>query len=381
MGYEDMIDKKRVLAEFLELIAIPCSTHDERQIGDLLTKRLQELGGTVREDKAGEAIGGNCGNLVADFPATDGLEALPTVMLTAHMDCVEPCAGIHPVTEDGIIRSDGTTILGADDKAGVTAILEALRQLREHAIPHGPLQVVFTVAEENGVHGSQHLDSSLLHADMGFTLDTHGHPGVMSYKAPGKNQIHIHIAGKAAHAGVEPENGINAIQAAGVLLADAPQGRIDVETTCDIGRIAGGSATNVVADSCDIYYESRSRDKEKLERITQRIIDHFRLGEESTGCKITAEVSPDYGPYEIAKDAPAIKAAARAAEKLGFPVELEESGGGSDANHFNTYGVPTVVLGVGMTNCHTKDEYIEEEDLYRAAAWALAIVMEAAEMR
>ena len=381
MGYEDMIDRKRVLAEFLELIAIPCSTHDERQIGDLLTKRLQELGGTVREDKAGEAIGGNCGNLVADFPATDGLEALPTVMLTAHMDCVEPCAGIHPVIEDGIIRSDGTTILGADDKAGVTAILEALRQLREHAIPHGPLQVVFTVAEENGVHGSQHLDSSLLHADMGFTLDTHGHPGVMSYKAPGKNQIHIHIAGKAAHAGVEPENGINAIQAAGVLLADAPQGRIDVETTCNIGRIAGGSATNVVADSCDIYYESRSRDKEKLERITQRIIDHFRLGEESTGCKITAEVSPDYGPYEIAKDAPAIKAAARAAEKLGFPVELEESGGGSDANHFNTYGVPTVVLGVGMTNCHPKDEYIEEEDLYRAAAWALAIVMEAAEMR
>lgn len=193
-------------------------------------------------------------------------------MLTAHMDCVEPCAGIHPVIEDGIIRSDGTTILGADDKAGVTAILEALRQLREHAIPHGPLQVVFTVAEENGVHGSQHLDSSLLHADMGFTLDTHGHPGVMSYKAPGKNQIHIHIAGKAAHAGVEPENGINAIQAAGVLLADAPQGRIDVETTCNIGRIAGGSATNVVADSCDIYYESRSRDTEKLERITQRIM-------------------------------------------------------------------------------------------------------------
>lgn len=381
MGYEDMIDKKRVLVEFLELIAIPCSTHDERQIGDLLTKRLQELGGTVREDKAGEAIGGNCGNLVADFPATDGLESLPTVMLTAHMDCVEPCAGIHPVIEDGIIRSDSTTILGADDKAGVTAILEALRQLREHAIPHGPLQVVFTVAEENGVHGSQHLDSSLLHADMGFTLDTHGHPGVMSYKAPGKNQIHIHIAGKAAHAGVEPENGINAIQAAGVLLADASQGRIDVETTCNIGRIAGGSATNVVADSCDIYYESRSRDTEKLERITQRIIDHFRLGEESTGCKITAEVSPDYGPYEIAKDAPAIKAAARAAEKLGFPVELEESGGGSDANHFNTYGVPTVVLGVGMTNCHTKDEYIEEEDLYCAAAWALAIVMEAAEMR
>lgn len=373
-----MINKGRIRKEFLELIQIRCSTHDEREIGDLLTKRLQELGGTVKEDQAGEKLGGNCGNLVADFPATAGMEKVPTVMLTAHMDCVEPCAGIHPIIENGIIRSDGTTILGSDDKAGVTAIFETLRQLREQGLPHGPLQVVFTISEENGVHGSQNLDSSLLHADMGFTLDTHGHPGVMSYKAPGKNQIHIHIAGKAAHAGVEPEKGINAIVAAGTLLADAPQGRIDVETTCNVGRIAGGSATNVVADSCDVYYESRSRDKKKLEEITQRIVDHFKRGEKTTGCHITAEVSPDYGPYEIPQDAPAIEVASRAAKKLGFPLELEESGGGSDANHFNTYGVPTVVLGVGMTNCHTKEEYIEEKDLYDSAEWALAIVLEAA---
>ena len=373
-----MINKERIRKEFLELIQIRCSTHDEREIGDLLTKRLQELGGTVKEDQAGEKLGGNCGNLVADFPATAGMEKVPTVMLTAHMDCVEPCAGIHPIIENGIIRSDGTTILGSDDKAGVTAILETLRQLREQGLPHGPLQVVFTISEENGVHGSQNLDSSLLHADMGFTLDTHGHPGVMSYKAPGKNQIHIHIAGKAAHAGVEPEKGINAIVAAGTLLAEAPQGRIDVETTCNVGRIAGGSATNVVADSCDVYYESRSRDKKKLEEITQRIVDHFKRGEKTTGCHITAEVSPDYGPYEIPQDAPAIEVASRAAKKLGFPLELEESGGGSDANHFNTYGVPTVVLGVGMTNCHTKEEYIEEKDLYDSAEWALAIVLEAA---
>lgn len=373
-----MINKERIRKEFLELIQIRCSTHDEREIGDLLTKRLQELGGTVKEDQAGEKLGGNCGNLVADFPATAGMEKVPTVMLTAHMDCVEPCAGIHPIIENGIIRSDGTTILGSDDKAGVTAILETLRQLREQGLPHGPLQVVFTISEENGVHGSQNLDSSLLHADMGFTLDTHGHPGVMSYKAPGKNQIHIHIAGKAAHAGVEPEKGINAIVAAGTLLADAPQGRIDVETTCNVGRIAGGSATNVVADGCDVYYESRSRDKKKLEEITQRIVDHFKRGEKTTGCHITAEVSPDYGPYEIPQDAPAIEVASRAAKKLGFPLELEESGGGSDANHFNTYGVPTVVLGVGMTNCHTKEEYIEEKDLYDSAEWALAIVLEAA---
>ncbi len=373
----DTINKARVLAEFLELVQVRCSTHDEREIGNILTKRLTALGGTVHEDNAGEKLGGNCGNLVADFPASDEAHRkVPIIMLTAHMDCVEPCAGVHPIRENGIIRSDGTTILGGDDKAGVTAILETLRQLREQKIPHGPLQVVFTIAEENGVHGSQNLDTSLLHADIGYTLDTHNHPGCMTFMAPGKNQLHIRIQGKAAHAGVAPEAGNNAIIAAGKLLATAPQGRIDEETTCNVGKIVGGSATNVVADTCDIYYESRSRNKEKLDKITQDIISHFENGATTTGCQITTAVSPDYGPYELAKDCPAIKLASQAAKKLGFPVKLEESGGGSDANHFNTYGVPTVVLAVGMENCHTKDEYIEEKDLYDAARWALQIVIE-----
>lgn len=377
-----VIDEKRVIEEFLELVQIRCSTHDEREIGDLLTKRLAELGGTVHEDKAGEKLGGNCGNLVADFPASDAEhENVPTIMLTAHMDCVEPCGGVHPVRENGIIRSDGTTILGGDDKAGVTAILETLRQLKEKNLPHGPLQIVFTISEENGVHGSQNLDTSLLHSDYGYTLDTHGKPGCMTFMAPGKNQLHIHIEGKAAHAGIAPENGINAIIAAGKLLADAPQGRIDEETTCNVGRIVGGNATNVVADSCDVYYESRSRDKAKLDKITQDIIYHFVKGAEATGCKITAEVSPDYGPYSLAKDSAAMHVASSAAEKLGFPTSFEESGGGSDANHFNTYGVPTVVLAVGMENCHTKEEFIEEKDLLDAARWTLQIVMEGSKAR
>ncbi len=371
------INKQRVLDEFFELVQIRCSTHDEREIGDLLTKRLKELGALcVKEDHAGDALGGNCGNLVADFAGT--VEGAPTIMLTAHMDCVEPCGGIKPVLKDGVIRSDGTTILGADDKAGVVSILETVRQLKEQHIPHGPLQVVFTISEENGVHGSQNMDQSLLHADFGYTLDTHGKPGSMSVKAPGKNQIHIHIEGKAAHAGIAPENGINAIIAAGTLLADAPQGRIDEETTCNVGRIVGGNATNVVADSCDVYYESRSRVKDKLDKLTQEIVDHFVNGAAKTGCKITAEVSPDYGPYQLSLDAPEILVATRAAEKLGFPVKYAEAGGGSDANHFNTYGVPTVVLSVGMENSHTKQEFIEEQDLYDAAAWTLAIVEEAA---
>ena len=373
-----MIDKKRVLDEFFELVSIRCSTLAEREIGDLLTARLKELGAAeIHEDTAGEKLGGSCGNIIANFKGT--ITGVPTVMLTAHMDCVEPCANIKPVRKEGVIRSDGTTILGSDDKAGVVAILETLRCLKEHNIPHGDLQIVFTVAEEGGVNGSRCLDASLLRADFGYTLDTHGHPGIAVFKAPGKNQIEVRIHGKAAHAGIEPEAGKNAITAAGSVLTAVPQGRIDEETTCNVGKITGGTATNVVAEFCTVNFESRSRDKAKLDAITQRIVDAVNGAIAGTGCTVEIAVNKDYDPFELPKDALPIQYLHRAAGKLGLPVEILEEGGGSDANHFNTYGVPTTVLAVGMTDCHTKEESIREQDLYDAAELAIAIVREVAE--
>ena len=375
-----MIDKKRVLDTFFELVSIPCSTLDERAMGDLLTARLRSLGATeIHEDGAGKALGGNCGNIVANFKGT--VTGAPTVMLTAHMDCVEPCANIKPIRKDGVIRSDGTTILGADDKAGVAAILETLCLLKENSIPHGDLQIVFTVAEEGGVNGSRCMDQNLLHADFGYTLDTHGHAGTAAFKAPGKNQIEVRICGKAAHAGIDPDAGRSAITAAGRVLTAVPQGRIDEETTCNVGRIAGGTATNVVAEFCTLNFETRSRDKAKLDALTQRMVDGVNAALEGTGCTAEIDIKKDYDPYELPPDALPIHYLRRAAEKLGFPVVLEEEGGGSDANHFNAYGVPTTVLGVGMTDCHTKEESILEQDLYDAAELTLAIVREIAEKR
>ena len=373
-----MIDKKRVLDEFFALVSIRCSTLDEREMGNLLTARLRDLGAAeIHEDAAGKALGGNTGNIVANFKGT--VTGVPTVMLTAHMDCVEPCAGIKPGLRDGVIRSDGTTILGADDKAGVVAILETLRCLKEQNIPHGDLQIVFTVAEEGGVNGSRCLDTSLLHADLGYTLDTHGHAGTAAFKAPGKNQLVVRIMGKAAHAGIDPDAGRNAITAAGRVLTAVPQGRIDTETTCNVGKIAGGTATNVVAEFCTIHFESRSRDKAKLDALTQRIVDAVHSALDGTGCTAEITVKKDYDPYELPQDALPIRYLCRAAEKLGFPVVLEEEGGGSDANHFNAYGIPTTVLGVGMEDCHTKEESILVQDLYDAAELTLAIVREIAE--
>ncbi|WP_313994939.1 M20/M25/M40 family metallo-hydrolase [uncultured Selenomonas sp.] len=372
-----MIDQKRILDNFLGLISIRCSTLDEREIADLLTARLRALGAAeIHEDEAGRALGGSTGNIVATFKGT--VAGVPTVMLTAHMDCVEPCANIKPVLSDGIIRSDGTTILGADDKAGVAAILETLQCLREHHIPHGDLQIVFTVAEEGGVNGSRCIDQSLLHADLGYTLDTHGHAGTAAFKAPGKNQIAVRICGKAAHAGIDPDAGRNAITAAGRVLTAVPQGRIDAETTCNVGTIAGGTMTNVVAEFCTLNFETRSRDKAKLDAVTERLITAVHTALEGSGCTAEIALKKDYDPYELPPDALPIQYLRRAAERLGYPLVLEEEGGGSDANHFNAYGIPTTVLGVGMENCHTKDEYIHERDLYEAAELTLAIVQEIA---
>lgn len=371
-----MINKQRILNDFFELVQIKCSTLQEREIGDLLTKRLQELGFSVMEDQAGKKLGGNCGNLIATRQGS--ISSAPKLMLTAHMDCVEPCSNIRPQLKDGLITSDGTTILGADDKAGIAAIFEALHCLKEQNIPHGDLQVVFTVAEEGGVNGSKNMDHSLLKADLGYTLDTGGHPGKITCRAPGQDKIFVKIQGKSAHAGIAPENGINAISAAAHIITKLPPARIDEETTCNIGKISGGGATNIVPDLVEIAGESRSRNKEKLDALTQKICDIFKTGASETNTKIEVEVRHSYDPYVLPADAPVIAVAAAAAEKLGFPVEIVESGGGSDANFYNTYGVPCAVLGVGMTNAHTKEESLLEQDLYDAAALTMQIIQEVA---
>ena len=373
-----MVNKERVLAEFMELIKITCISKQEREVGDLMIARLQELGGTVVEDvKSREALGGNCGNLVATFKGN--VEKAPTIMLTAHLDCVVPCANIKPQIKDGIITSDGTTILGGDCKAGIVPILETLRVLKEDNLPHGDIQVVFTVCEELGLAGSKNMDQSLLHADFGFTLDSSGRPGKIIDMAPGQNKINVKVYGKTAHAGLAPEKGVNAIKLAAQILTYVPQGRIDEETTCNIGLISGGRATNIVPDMVEIKGECRSRHQNKMEKLTQEIVDAYKAGAEEAGAKIDIEVLPSYNPYVLSHNSTAMIVAKQAAENIGLVPDITGTGGGSDANHFNEYGISCTVLGVGMTNCHTCEEYIIEEDLYKTAEWVLEMVKVTAE--
>ncbi|EGW40544.1 M20/M25/M40 family metallo-hydrolase [Desulfosporosinus sp. OT] len=367
-----MINRERLLAELFELIKIDSPTRNERQIADILKKRLEGLGMVVTEDQAGMAIGGNCGNIFAYLPGN--LPQAPILLLSAHMDTVDPGLNIEPVLKDGRITSAGSTILGADDKAGIAPILEALRTIQEQGIPHGDIQVIFNVAEEGGLNGSKNIDKTLLRADLGFVLDAVGQPGLIILEAPGQDRINVTIKGKASHAGASPEDGISAIVVAAKAIASLQTGRIDEETTSNIGTIQGGRATNIVADRVEITCESRSRNTGKLERYTTEMCQTFKNRATEMGAVAEVEVTRLYDPFTIMKESEVALLAAQAAQSANLIATFEATGGGSDANYYNRYDIPCVVLGIGMQKPHTTDEFIEEDDLYKSAKLVVEII-------
>lgn len=371
-----MINQERLIADFMELVQINSPTKNERQIADLLTDRLTQLGCTVVEDHAGEKIGGNAGNLIAYLPGT--LPKAPVLMLGAHMDCVSPCENVRPKRKDGRIASSGDTILGADDKAGIAAILEALKTVDEQHIPHGDIQIVFSIAEEGGLYGAKHIDRSLLKASFGYELDSSGRPGEIITKAPGQNQMKIVIHGKAAHAGIAPESGINAITIAAAAIAQLRQGRIDEETTANIGVIHGGLATNIVPDLVEVICEARSRNPQKLQAQTEYMCEAFTQTAAANGATAVIDLEKKYDPYVLSEESCTVKLAYQAAIAANLIPRLEATGGGSDANFFNLYGIETAVIGIGMQKCHTLEEFIEEEDLCCTANWIVEIINETA---
>lgn len=374
-----MINRQRLLQDFFDLVQIRSSTKNERAIADILAKRLNGMGFEVSEDEVGQKIGGNAGNLFGYLKGS--VPGAPRLMLCAHMDTVEPSEGIKPQLKNGVITSDGTTILGADCKAGLAAILEAVLVAREEKLGHGDIQMVITVAEEGGVNGSKNMDPSWLKADLGYVFDTNGSPGKVVTSAPGKDRINVAIIGKKAHAGICPEEGVNAVMGAARALANLPMGRIDPETTANVGMIRGGTSTNVVPDKVEFAIETRSRDKAKLDELTAAIVKGVEEGAASYGCKADITVKRDYEPYRLGDDEPQIALVKAAMADIGLAPKFEGTGGGSDANFFNSYGVPTAVVATGMTKAHTVEEHILEEDLYKTGELALALIKAAAQAK
>ena len=372
---ESGINRERLLATFVELLHINAPSRREGPIARHVAAMLTALGASVRYDNAGEAIGGEVGNLIARLEG--GLDA-PALLLCAHLDTIEPTAALALRREHGAFASDGTTILGADDRAGVAAILEVARALTERGAPHPPLELVFTVAEEVGVMGSMALDAAGLTAVMGFVPDTTGPVGTIITRAPAQKHLAVTIHGKAAHAGVSPEQGISAITVAARAIAGMRQGSIDEETTANIGVIHGGKATNIIADTVRLEGEARSRDPKKLAAQAAHMVACFEETAAEAGARAEITVSDVYPSFNLADDAPVVRAARGAAEALGVQPLTAATGGGSDANFLNARGIPTVILSTGYRQPHCPDEQQDEEELVRLAAWLYLIVRRAA---
>ena len=368
------VNQKRLLSLFFELVMIDSETKKERPMADRLKLKLEQLGLNVTEDKAGHKIGGNAGNLIAVLP---GKAFGNSLLLCAHMDRVTPGEGIQPVLADGMIKSKGQTILAADDIAGVAGILEALEVILESNLDHPELKVLFTVAEEGGLNGVKNVDPKKIKADYGLCYDSIGDVGTIVIQGPAQYRFQAIIKGKAAHAGVNPAAGINAIKVASLAINQMKLGQIDQETTANIGLIQGGQATNIVPARVELIGEARSRNQEKLDvqiahmkEITKRAAKKYRAEAE-----ITTELI--YPAFFLATDHPVVKLVEKAATGLQIKTDLISSGGGCDANILNGYGIPTINLGIGIENAHSVNEQITVKNLVKTAELTVAIIQRA----
>ncbi len=369
-----MMNEKRLLENFLALVQIDSVTKNERVICDALKKKVEDLGMDVFEDDTAAVTGHGAGNLICFLKGNQ--PNAKTLLFNSHMDTVAPGNGVKPVIRDGYIYSDGTTILGADDKTGVAAILEMIQVLKEDNLPHGDIQVIFTVGEELGLIGASALDAKHLKADFGFALDTGGSVGKVKASAPTRYEIFADVYGTTAHAGVEPEKGVSAITIAAHAVANMPLGRLDDETTANIGTFDGHGPLNVVCDHVKIVAEARSGNMDKLENQVAAMRKALEDAATKFGGRVDVKAEMLYPSFSFTEDAPIIQLAQKAINQVGRSCEIIKAGGGSDANAFNGKGVPTIILAVGYENIHTVNERMPIAELGKITELALALVSE-----
>lgn len=360
-----MVNKSRIVEEFCRLVEVDSLSYHERNIADILKKSLIDLGFAVNEDDAGKFYSGNCGNIYGFLKGE--LEGEP-ILFSAHMDTVQP--GLNKkavILEDGTITSDTSTVLGADDLAGIVSILEAVRTIKEKGLPHRSIEVLFTIAEEEYIRGSEVFDFSQIKAKEGYVLDLSGPVGTAALSAPTLLSFTAIIHGKAAHAGFSPELGINAIAIAAQVITLIRQGRIDEETTVNIGLIEGGKARNIVSDSCILKGEVRSLNHEKA------LIEIKKI--EKILVEITSENKSGYGfttqtgclAYKIDAEHTVVKRFEQACNLLGYETKYFDTFGGSDNNNFMRHGITGIVIACGMYEAHTCGEYTHIDELVKSS--------------
>ncbi|EOD7965582.1 tripeptidase T [Staphylococcus aureus] len=366
-----MINEQRLLNTFLELVKIDSETGNESTIQPILKEKFIALGLDVKEDEAAKHPKLGANNLVCTMNSTIEEGEVPKLYLTSHMDTVVPAINVKPIVkDDGYIYSDGTTILGADDKAGLAAMLEVLQVIKEQQIPHGQIQFVITVGEESGLIGAKELNSELLDADFGYAIDASADVGTTVVGAPTQMLISAKIFGKTAHAST-PKEGVSAINIAAKAISRMKLGQVDEITTANIGKFHGGSATNIVADEVILEAEARSHDPERIKTQVKHMTDVFETTASELGGKAVVTVEQSYPGFKINDNEAVVKIAQESARNLGLSANTIISGGGSDGSIINTFGIPSVILGVDYEKIHTTNERMPIKSLNLLASQVL----------
>ena len=356
-----MINQDRLIQSFCDLVRIDSPSGEEEAVAQELQSRLEPLGFTVTRDAHGNLI------------ASEAQE--PSLILSAHMDTVEPGRGIRPIVDGDRVRTDGTTILGGDCKAGIAAILESLGAIQEEGAARIPVQLVFTRGEEIGLVGAKNLDFSLLRAKEALVFDGNGPVTKVTTATPTYIGLDVHVTGRAAHAGVEPEKGLSAIKIAAEIISQLPQGRIDHETTLNVGTTNGGTVRNAVPEEASFTGEFRSRNTETLDLVRMQVLGTLEATRKRyPEAVIQEEMTVDFERYSLTEDDPLVVRTTRLLALMGLEPELGPSGGGTDANIFNQHGIRCVVVGMSTRDMHTTREYVEIPDLVDTARFCHALL-------
>lgn len=375
-----MINRERMTDFFVELARIDSHSKEEGSVAQLLAATANDLGASVIVDDAGQRVGSNTGNVIVRFPASK--QDAPPLLLSSHMDTVPPGKGVNPVRESDRVRSDGTTVLGGDDKSGLAVIVEVLRALRDHDVVHGEIEVAFTICEEIGLLGAKHLDVSRLAAKRAIILDSES-ASDLTTRAPSSDRFEFLVHGLGAHAGICPENGISAVRVAAEAIASIPLGRIDFETTSNVVVTEGGVATNVVPNRCVVKGEVRSLDGAKRDARVAEIRRAFAEAAARAKTTVNGKLHRawieershrEYESIGISDVDPIVQLVQAAARNVGRTVKTASAGGGSDCNVLNQRGITAVNLGTGMRDIHTTNEWLDLQDFYACADIVLECV-------
>jgi tripeptide aminopeptidase len=361
-----MINTSRLITTFLDLVKIPSPSWNEEPVIKYIERCTSELGY--------ESLRSPCRTSYNLIIKITGNTARESIMFAAHTDTVTPCDSVHPIETPTKITSDGTSILGSDDKAAVAVFIEAMRIIKEKNLEHPPLEFIFTCSEEVGLLGMKGMNFSLINAKRAFVFDCSGSVGGIIMQAPSQIVMHADITGKAAHAGIEPEKGISAINIVAEIITKLPKGRVDKETTLNIGMISGGRATNIVAEKASVDLEMRSLNHNKMKQLEKKTIGVIKSVTKKYGAKVAIRSNIEYTGFTISEKDSLSKLIIASCKDIKIKPAFMSSGGGSDTNILNAKGIKALNLAIGMSNVHSTREFILKKDLINGCNLLLAII-------